>query len=44
MSDVEEEPVRGASTWSNTPPPAPAKSSTLLLSEDLKSVIYEFFC
>ena len=34
MTDVTEEPVQGASTWSSTPSAATAKSSTLLLTED----------
>ena len=36
--DVEEESVQGASTWSASPPLAPAKSPSLLLSEDIKSI------
>ena len=36
--DVEEESVQGASTWSAPPPLAPAKSSSPLLSEDIKSI------
>ena len=37
--EVEEESVQGASTWSAPPPlPAPAKSPSLLLSEDIKSI------
>ena len=36
--DVEEESVQGASTWSAPLLPAPAKSPSLLLSEDIKSI------
>ena len=36
--DVEEESVQGASTWSASPLSAPAKSPSLLLSEDIKSI------
>ena len=35
-SDVVEAPVPSASTWSVTSPAAQAKSSSLLLSEDIK--------